>query len=192
MQPTLFRKPTRLAMLAAVWLTTVTAPAIAQPTEKYRARAVNPNGVAKKVDIVIYEWTTAEERQALLDAFVEGGSQALYSALGREGGKGTLKMPQSPAYDLQYAWQFEHEGRRRIVLASDRPTGFLELVNNIRSIDYNVSLVVLDRDPETGKGEGSVTGGAELSIDRETGRLEIKFAGTQPARLTKVRPQKIK
>jgi hypothetical protein len=182
-------------MLAAVWLTTVTAPAIAQkqgPTEKYRARAFNPNGVAKKLDIVIYDWTTPEERQALLDTFVEGGSQALYNALGRESGKGYLKLPQSLAYDLQYAWQFEHEGRRRIVLASDRPTGFLELVHNTRSTDYNVSLVVLDLDPETGKGEGSVTGGAELSIDRETGRLEIKFAGTQPARLTKVRPQKIK
>jgi len=161
-----------------------------EPLEKYRAQAMSlDRGAAKNLDIVIYEWTTPEERQALLDTFVEGGSQGLYNALGRERQKGTLKLPQSPAYDLQYAWQFEHEGRRRIVLASDRPTGFLELVRNTRSTDYNVSLVILDLDPETGKGAGSVTGGAELSIDRETGRLEVRFAGTQPARLTKVRPR---
>jgi hypothetical protein len=35
-------------------------------------------------------------------------------------------------------------------------------------------------------------GGAELSIDKETGRLEIEFRGTQPTRLTKVKRQKIK
>jgi hypothetical protein len=51
--------------------------------------------------------------------------------------------------------------------------------------------VVLDLDPETGAGEGQATGGAELSIDR-SGRLELRFPGTQPTRLTKIKPLKVK
>lgn len=88
---------------------------------------------------------------------------------------------------MQYAWQLEIEGKRRVVLATDRPMGFLELRRNARSTDYNVSLVVLDLDPETGEGEGFAVGGAELSIDKETGQIRIEFPGTQPTQLKKVR-----
>ncbi|MDH3744347.1 MAG: hypothetical protein OES47_04510 [Acidobacteriota bacterium] len=35
-------------------------------------------------------------------------------------------------------------------------------------------------------------GGAELKIDKKTGRLEIEFAGTQPTRLTNVKRLKAK
>ncbi len=58
------------------------------------------------------------------------------------------------------------------------------------SADYNVTLVVLDVDPETGEGEGHAIGGAELSVDKD-GQLQIEFPGTQPTRLTRVKRQKI-
>ena len=77
-------------------------------------------------------------------------AQALFKA----GEKGYVKAPNTLAYDMKYVWQFEHEGKRRIVLATDRPMGFLELTRASRTTDYNVSLVVLELDPETGEGEG--------------------------------------
>jgi hypothetical protein len=164
-----------------------------EPIEKFRANAFDINrGRASSLDIVIYEWTSPEERQALIETFVGEGSKALYSALFNASVKGYLKLPQTLAYDMQYAWQFEVEGKRRIVLATDRPMGFLEMARGFRSRDYNVSLVILDLDPETGKGEGTAIGGAEFSIDKKTGRLEIEFMGTQPTKLTNVRRQKIK
>ncbi len=159
-----------------------------EPIEKFRARAVSlDRGAAKNLDIVIYEWTTPEERQALLQTFLDGGSKALYDALDDQSEKGYVKLPQTLGYDMQYAWQVEVEGKRRIVLATDRPMGFIELARNTRSTDYNVSLVVLELDPETGEGEGLAMGGAELSIDQETGRLNIEFRGTQPTKLTNVK-----
>ena len=139
------------------------------------------------LDVVIYEWTTPEERQALIQTFVEGGSEKLYEALFKEGEKGYVKLPNTLAYDMKYAWQFEHEGKRRIVLATDRPMGFLELTRALRTTDYNVSLVVLELDPETGEGEGYAAAGVELSIDA-TGRLTLEYTGTQPTRLTRVKP----
>jgi hypothetical protein len=181
-----------LALLAVALLATAAGPAWAkekrEPIEKFKARAFSlDRGRATHLDIVIYEWTTPEERQALFQTFVEQGSRALYNALDDQSDKGYLKLPQTLAYDMQYAWQFEVEGKRRIVLATDRPMGFLELSRGARTIEHNVSLVVLDIDPETGEGEGLATGGAELSIDKKTGRLVIEFVGTQPTQLKQVK-----
>jgi hypothetical protein len=184
-----------LALVAAMLLTTAAAPALAkakrEPLEKFRARAFNVDwGGATNLDIVIYEWTTPEERQGLFKTFFEQGGDALYDALDDVSEKGYLKMPRTLGYDMQYAWQTEAEGRRRIVLATDRPMGFMELSRASRTTDYNVSLVILDLDPATSEGEGTVILGAELSVDKETGQMTIEIAGHQPTKLAKVRPLK--
>lgn len=185
-----------IAAVASVMMFAAAGPIAAkgekrQPIEKFRANVYSPVlGEASLLHISIYEWTTPEKRQALLQAFVEGGSKALYRALDKEGEKAHLKLPKTLGYEMRYAFQFEVEGSRRIVLATGRPLGFLELARGSRSTDYNVTLVVLDVDPETGEGEGHAIGGAELSIDKN-GRLKIEFPGTQPTRLSKVKRQKI-
>ena len=186
-----------LVTLAIALLTTAAGPAWAkekrEPIEKFRARAFDINrGAAAHLDIVIYEWTSPEERQALVQTFFDSGNEALYDALYDASEKGYLRLPQTLGYDMKYAWQVEVEGKRRIVLATDRPMGFLEMSRGFRSRDYNVSLVVLELDPETGEGEGVAMGGAELSLDKETGRLNIEFVGTQPTRLTNVKKLKAK
>ena len=191
------RKKLTVLIVAAALLALAAGPAAArekkQPIEKFRARAMNlDRGAAGNLDIVIYEWTTPEERQALLQTLVEKGSKALYDALDDQSEKGYLKVPRALGYDMQYAWQFEAEGRRRIVLATDRPLGFLELVRSSRSTDYDISLVVLDLDPETGEGEGQAVAGAELSIDKQTGQLNIEIPGTQATRLTSVKTLPLK
>ena len=191
-----FKTSYLLALLAALLVLAPEAQAKKkekkEPLEKYRAQAVSlDRGAAKMLDIVITEWTTPEERQELFQVFVEGGSKKLYEALFEEEEKGYVKLPGSLGYDMKYAWQFELEGKRRIVLASDRPMGFLELTRASRSRDYNVSLVVLELDPETGEGEGWAAAGVELSIDA-SGRLTIEYTGTQPTRLSNVKPQKIR
>ncbi len=184
-------RPT-LVLLAVALLATASGPALAEEKkeaiEKFTGRAFSlDRGEAAFLDIVIEEWTTPEERQALIQTFLDGGSKALYDALEHQSRKGYLKLPNTLGYDMQYAWQVEVEGKRHIVLASNRPMGFLELARNSRSTDYNVSLVVLEIDPETGEGEGNAAGGAELSLDEETGRLNIAIRGTRPTQLKKVK-----
>ena len=183
-----------LALLAAVLLVLVPDAAQAKKKEKkvalekYRARAVSlDRGRIRNLDIAIYEWTTPEERESLFDAFAEGGSKKLYGALFKLDGKGSVKLPNTLAYDMKYAFQFEDEDKRRIVLATDRPLGFIEFARASRSLDYNVSLVVLELDKETGEGEGIAMGGAELSVDKKTGRIIIEHTGTQPTKLTLVK-----
>lgn len=184
-------------LLALALLAPASGPAQAkekrEPIAKFTARAFSlDRGKASNVDIVIYEWTTAEEREGLLQTFVDKGSKALYNALEKQNVKGYLKLPGSLAYDMMYAWPVDIMGKRRIVLATDRPMGFIELARNTRSTDYNVSLVVLEIDIKTGEGEGSAVAGAELSVDKQTNRLNIEFAGTQPTKLVKVKQKTVK
>jgi len=208
MKQNLVIRAASLVALALGFLATATGPAWArekrEPIEKFRARAFDhPRGRTSNLDIVIYEWTTPEERQALLETFVEkGSSEALYDALGEVSVKGYLRLQETaPArarsasfadYDMMYAWSVEIDGQRRIVLATDRPLGFLEVMSGFRSRDYNVSLVILELDAETNKGQGIAKGGAELSINNETKRLEIEFRGTQSSKVTNVTPQPVK
>lgn len=190
-------KTTLLGLLAVALLATAATPALAkekrEPLEKFRARAFNLDwGGATNLDIVIYEWTTPEERDGLFKTFFEQGGDALYDALDDKTDKGFIKLPRTLGYDMKYAWQVEVEGKRRIVLAADRPMGLLELTRASRTTDHNVTLVILELDPETGEGEGTVIGGAELSIDKETGQLIIEAAGHQPTMLKKVKRLKSK
>ena len=185
---------TRTALLAALTVTLLAtaAPALAKekrpPLEKYRARAFNIDwGSATNLDIVIYEWTTPEERQNLLQTFFEEGGDALCDTLDDVSEKGFIRLPRTLGYDMKYAWQSEADGRRRIVLATDRPMGFMELSRASRTTDYNVSLVILDLDAETNEGTGTVILGAELSVDEQK-RLVIETAGLRPTELKKVKP----
>ena len=197
-----------LAPLTLASLATVFEPAWAEtekePAEHYRARAYDVNrGGMTSLDIVIHEWTTPEERQALFQTLADRGTNALSAALRNRSVKGHVKLPQILPYEMQYAWQVEVNGQRRIVLATDSPmefldlTGkarsmdrsmeFLDLTGKARSMDHHVNLVVLELNPETGQGKGTAEGGVELSIDKETGWLRIDVAGTKPTRLTKVK-----
>ena len=93
-----------------------------------------------------------------------------------------------PSVRLRYAREFVNGGRRQIVLATDRPIGPLEAMRGpVRTADYQISLITLDLG-EDNSGTGVMAVGVEMGLDEETGALEIKNMGTEPARLTNVRP----
>jgi len=156
--------------------------------EEYRAQAYNINrGAAGFLDIVIYRWTTPEQRAGIQEAFRAGGNEALYDALDDQEQVGYVRAPASLGYEMKYAWQFEADGKRHVILGTDRTLGFLEVARSTWTEDYNISFVYLVLDLETGEGEGQAVGGAEFSIDEATGKLEVTTASSQPTKLTKVK-----
>ena len=54
-------------------------------------------------------------------------------------------------------------------------------------MDFSITLVVLNLDAE-GNGEGQLTLGNEIIFNKETNTVEISNAGTQPIRMTNIRP----
>ena len=78
------------------------------------------------------------------------------------------------------------EGKRRIILALDRPISFWEAVNRPRWNDYDLTLIVMDVDAK-GEGEGQLAMGVRLELNLETKQLVIENFGSEPVRLTRIR-----
>jgi hypothetical protein len=79
-------------------------------------------------------------------------------------------------------------GGYQVIAATDRPIGFAESWRSSRTLDYNVSLIVLEMDSE-GKGEGQLMLGAEFRWDQKNNQVVITNFASEPIRLTRVRLQ---
>jgi hypothetical protein len=161
--------------------------------ERYEATAMSLElGRASIAEIGIFGWSTDEDRQALINAFQQGGDQGLYKYLGKQEEKAFVSLPGTLGYQMRYAYQTESEGKRVIVLATDRPIGMGEVMRDTDSQRDNISLVFLELDPQTGKGTGEMIVGAGFGINKKTGKFEIETLGQDPVKFTTVKPQPVK
>ena len=189
------KKLALVAALVAIVLS-IAAPAAAQSyddtIEAYEATTVDMDlGKMAIVRIGVIEWTSDEDRQAMLKAFQENGSNGIAAFLRKQSEKGFVKFPSTTAYQMRYAHQFEKDGKRVILMATDRPSRYIDTAPGSKRDQQPLSLLKLVMDADTGKGEGQMLGTAELSLD-EDGKLTITTLGTQPTRFTKVTQKKPK
>ncbi len=77
-------------------------------------------------------------------------------------------------------------GGFQVIAATDRPIEFAESWRSSRTLDYNVSLIILEIG-ENGRGEGQLMLGAEFRWNEETSTVEITNFASEPIRLTNVR-----
>ncbi len=187
------------AGMAAIALTTIVTPSARQTTgEKLdiTAFAVNMSNIGSGgnavVEISINRWTTPEERQQLISAMLEKGSNALLSALQKTPSHGRFRIPglvgPDPhqlrlGYDLHYAWQVPlDEGGRRIVIATDRYIGVQEARNQPRTMDYPFTLFEI-RVNKAGEGEGRMAVATMISFDKKKNTIELENYSSEPVRL---------
>lgn len=169
------------------------APVLAQNvTEKFTGFAINMNGAANTatIDFTITRWSTDAERKTLLSLIPEEhkSAQKLVDALQDMKSVGSIRTPQTLAWDLRYARQFKlPEGGRRIVLVTDRPIGFREAANSTRSMDYPFSILEI-RLNANDEGEGKIFSGSKIYV--EDGELVVENWGTQPTRFNNIKKQK--
>ena len=74
---------------------------------------------------------------------------------------------------------------RRIIIATDRPMGFVEASRQPRSADYEFLLIEIRLGPD-GKGEGKLAAAAKIEYSKEDKTVEVENYGTEPVRLTEV------
>jgi hypothetical protein len=159
------------------------------PPESFTALAVNMSNVGRTgtatVDIDIKRWTSDEERDRLMAIFKEQGPEKLLSALSDTPRVGTIRTPDSVAYDLHFARNLPGEdGGRRIVIATDRPIGFWEASSGSRTLDYPFTLIEIHLD-KNGHGTGKLSIAAKLTLQDNV--LTIEDFANQPVMLTDVR-----
>ena len=148
-----------------------------------------------QLNIRIERWSTDAERDKLLAILkqqhsnIANANQELLRALQQMPSVGSIREATTLAWDLRFARQAPlDEGGRRIVLATDRPMPFWEIVNQPRSADYPFSVVEMHVDKDN-KGEGKLLAGTRLFIDPRTSDLVLEHYDLQPVRLTQVSPR---
>jgi hypothetical protein len=158
--------------------------------ERFTAVAIVNNNLgsgAGVVQIDITRWSAQSERTELLNALKKSGAEKLLDALQDMRPVGTIKTPDSLAYDLRYANQTPlPEGGRRIVLATDRPIGFWEATRRPRTIDYPFTVIQMEID-RNGEGKGTLSYATKIIPQGDTIVLE-NFA-TQPIMLTQIKSE---
>jgi len=159
---------------------------------QFDAVAVNMSNVGPRgqirLQIRVNRWSTDEERAKLMEALKaqgRGGRDLANTLFGKES-VGSIRESQSLAYDLRYSRSIPTESGRQIILATDRRIAFAEAWRASRTMDYNVSLIVLEVDAE-GRGEGQIMLGAEFGWDEDKNQVEITHFASQPIRLNNVR-----
>ena len=124
-------------------------------------------GRMHSVNITIEEYSTAEDQQALLDAFKTKGMEGLSNALGKMKSKGRLSITGTLGYEVTYIRSFPTATGRKIRLATNRAIRFGESWGDGRSMDYNLSAVELDISNENGKTTGILLPACRFEIDKE-------------------------
>jgi hypothetical protein len=145
--------------------------------EVYQAQAMGQNtqmGQTFNVTIHIQEYSTPEERQDLIDAFNAAGSEGLYNALEKMPAKGRIAITGTLGYDISFARKLPTEEGFKLRVLTNRPIKFGEAWYNGRSTDYNLSVLELDLNKETGKGGGTLIPASTFKVDKKTGELTIE------------------
>lgn len=185
----------RVLALGLLSLGLLGSPAPAQDAKpkpfRMTAFAVNMSGVGRSgattLQIAIENWSTDEQRTALINTLVESGSDKLLDAVQKiKPRAGFIRTNTSLGWDIQFARQTEIEGGgKRIVFATDRPMSFAEVRNSSRSADYEFMLCEIRLGPD-GKGQGKLAVSAKVKWDKDKKQIEIENYGTEPVRLTQV------
>ena len=194
-------KLTALVVTAALLLLLVvsvdTASAKKNKTiEKYTANAISMAGGAGSsiVEMNIYGWTPEEVRQELLDD-VKKATSSKYNnrdvakALRGQAKVGYAFLAGRQGYPIRYSRKAEHNGKTRIILATDRPVSFGEVYSQSQLGDFDATIIILDVD-ENGNGEGVLSVGTEVKWDDSKNAIAVTNVSSQPVKLTGVKRTK--
>jgi hypothetical protein len=153
----------------------------------FTATAIANNNVSAGMGTVyidIARWSTDAERAKLVSTLKAGGPTALLDELRDMKSTGTIRTPDSLAYDLRYTHQSPMpEGGRRIVIATDRPMSFWETYQQPRTVDYPFTVIQMEIGRD-GKGRGTLS--YATKITESGGVILLEGFATSPIMLTNI------
>ena len=163
-----------------------------KPIERFQAFSASlQRGKTAVIDIVIFRWSTDEERDRLLTTLQEFGQDRLLSELqkirpivGHISTTGTL------GWDIFYARNYQNpDGSRRVVFATNRRVAFGEAASNTRSMQYQFTLGEMHLDAAR-KGDGKLVPMAKVSWNKDQHKLEIENYNALPVDMLNVTAKK--
>jgi len=167
-------------MLATLLLTGVTFALSAddRKVETIDATAMGTStqlGRMVNVKVTIYEYSTEEDRQILIEAFKQGQNQGLVNALTKMKSVGRIAITGTLGYDLSFIRLIPTPTGRKIRFVTNRMIRFGEAYYNTQTSEFNLTAGEINlNDSDTKKSAGTLFPAAQLVINKE-GQLEFQL-----------------
>lgn len=127
------------------------------------------------ITIIIYDYSTAADRQVLVDAFTKGQNQGLVNALSKMPAVGRIAITGTLGYDLSFIRLIQTPTGRKIRFVTNRQIRFGEAWADTLSQNFNLTAGELDlNDQDKSKSTGVLYPAAQLILDKE-GQLQLEL-----------------
>jgi hypothetical protein len=127
------------------------------------------------VTLVIYEFSSPEDRQALVDAFHKGQNQGLVNALSKMKPAGHISVTGAMGYDVSFIRMIPTPTGRKIRFVTNRKIAFGEARSQSQSMAFDLTAGEFDlNDQEMKKSSGTLFPAAQLIINKE-GELQFEL-----------------
>lgn len=137
------------------------------------------------VSLEIYEYSTPEDRQVLIQAYEKGQNQGLVNALSRMKAVGHCSITGTLGYDVSYIRMIPTPTGRKIVFVTNRQIRFGEAFFDTQSQSFNLTAGQFELNAsDKSKDTGVVYPAAQLIIDKQ-GQLQMDL-NQNPWRLSDV------
>jgi len=137
------------------------------------------------VTLIIYEFSTPEDRQILVDAFQKGQNQGLVNALEKMKAVGRIQIPGTLGYDVSFIRMIPTSTGRTIKFVTNRKIAFAEAYTDSQSQSFDLTAGQIDiNDQDKSKSSGVLYPAAQVLINKD-GELQLDL-NQNPWRLSNI------
>ena len=127
------------------------------------------------VTLIIYEWSTPEDRQVLVDAFQKGQNQGLVNALEKMRAVGRIQIPGTLGYDVSFIRLIPTPTGRKVRFITNRKISFGEAFTDSQTQAFDLTAGEFDlNDQDKSKSTGVLYPAAQFTINKD-GELQIEL-----------------
>ena len=127
------------------------------------------------ITLIIYRWSTPEDRQILVDAFQSGQNQGLVNALRQMRPAGRILIPGTVGYEVSYIQLIPTPTGRKIRFVTNRRIFFGEAFTNSQTQSFDLTAGEFDlNDQDKSKSIGVVYPACQFTINND-GELQIEL-----------------
>ncbi|HVO78610.1 MAG TPA: hypothetical protein VMT39_01205 [Candidatus Bathyarchaeia archaeon] len=170
---------TSIALAALMVVALAVAPGFAR--EKYETIDATAYGTSTQlgrnvgVTVIIYEFSTPETRQALVEAFQKGQNQGLVNALTKMPAVGRIQIPGTLGYDLSFIRLIPTSTGRTIRFITNRKISFGEAYTDSQSQAFDLTAGEFQlNDQDKSKSAGVLYPACQFTINKD-GELQIEL-----------------
>lgn len=127
------------------------------------------------VTLNIYDWSTAADKQILMDAYAKGQNQGLSSALQKMKAVGHVEITGTLGYDCSYIAQFPTPSGRKIRFITNRKIQFGEAYSDSPTMAYDLTAGEIEiNEQDKSKSGGVLYPAAQLTLNSQ-GQLTFEL-----------------